>query len=578
MPASRATKSELRPSLGGTPAYRVAQRARGSFPAWALIAACIAGCDDASGDDEPSPNKTAPVAGDNSGAPPNTPGAGPSGSNDPGMRTPDDPALPDAGRVWPSCGASFDDDDGGVSPYADSCAIDERFGVFADPNVAPDAFADGSREHPFATLELAVATAVNEGKNVFACEGTYREPLRIGTALSDGLRVYGGLSCATFAIESDSARSHVIASGPGAALIVADTRDVLIERFVLEHAPAAMAVPGTSYVGAFIQDARRVVLRDVLLHAHDGERGKDGAPPASAAAGNGMIGSDGGAACSARPNRGGAALSNMGCRDQPGAASGSGGGGGEGTGNGGNGTWFGAASVLGESTAEWSCIAGQGAPPMTQPGFMGPPGRGGRGFGALLGTGLVGFGGQDGTDGGPGQGGGGGGGAKAPTSCASGTAVGASGGGGGTGGCGGKGGEGGGPGGASIGLLMSGSSVRLERSEIRYGNGGDGGDGALGQKGGRGAPGGRGGKGASGSSDACDGAAGSNGGDGGNGGGGNGGHAFGVLYAGDAPKLTDVVGEQSAAMRRGGAPGEGPVADIMDSIGTPGQTAFVFEF
>jgi len=577
MPASH-PKPELRPVPGGMLAHRVGQRARRALGALTCVAACIAACSEEPRDEQ-NPSNALPAAGDSTGSQGNPPTVNGPGAADPGAMVPGgDPTPIDAGRVWPSCGDGFDDEDGGVSPYADSCAIDERFGVFANPNVDPEAFADGSREHPFATLELAVATAVNAGKNVFACEGIYREPLRIGTALCDGLRVYGGLSCTTFAIESESARSHVLATGPGAALIVADTRDVVIERFELEHGPGATPEPGTSYVGAFIQNARRVVLRDVLLHAHDGERGKDGAPPESAAAGNGMMGSDGGDACSAQPNRGGAALSNTGCRDQPAAASGSGGDGGNGTGNGGNGTWFGAPNIPGESTADWSCAVGQGAPPVAGPGFAGPPGRGGRGFGALLGTGFVGFGGQDGIDGGPGQGGGGGGGAKAPASCASGTAVGAAGGSGGTGGCGGQGGDAGGAGGTSIGLLMSASTVRFEGGEIRYGNGGDGGKGALGQKGGQGAPGGRGGNGVSGSRDACDGAAGGIGGDGGDGGGGNGGHAFGVLHAGDAPKLVAVAGEPSAAMRHGGAGGVGPVADMMDAVGTPGQSSFVAKF
>jgi hypothetical protein len=125
---------------------------------------------------------------------------------------------------------------------------------------------------------------------------------------------------------------------------------------------------------------------------------------------------------------------------------------------------------------------------------------------------------------------------------------------------------------------MSSSNVRFERGEIRYGNGGDGGNGAIGQKGGQGAPGGRGGKGASGSRDACDGGAGANGGDGGSGGGGNGGHAFGVLHAGNAPKLIEVGGEQSAAMRKGGAGGVGPLAEMMDALGTPGRSSFVFAF
>lgn len=576
MSASRAPL-ELRPCTGGSRTHS----ARYSARLVALIALLLAACGGDDDDDEDS-QKTTPVAGDMGGTPgvnvlpPSTTGNAAIGDVPMGAGGDSAAGPADAGHMWPSCGTAFDDQDGGVSPYADACAIDERFGVFVNPGVKADAFADGSREHPFATLERAVATAVNANKHVFACEGQYDEPLRIGTELSDGLHVYGGLSCTTFAIESMSARSRVRATG-GPALIVANTRDVLIERFEFESAPASTPEPGANHVGAFVQNARRVLLRDVLLHAHDGETGKDGAPPPPMPAGDGTVGSNGGNACSARPNPGGAAISNANCRTQSSTASGKGGDGGEGSANGGNGSWFGVAQIQGENGAAWSCMPGMGGAPMTSPGFPGQAGRGGRGFGALLATGFLGFGGQDGSDGGPGQGGGGGGGAKAPASCANGTAVGASGGGGGTGGCGGKGGEGGQAGGSSIGLLAASSTVRMERGEIRYGNGGDGGDGAEGQKGGKGAAGGRGGQGSGGSRAACDGAAGGNGGDGGAGGGGNGGHAFGVLFAGTAPALMDVTGEANAAGHRGGAGGMG-LGMIVDVFGAAGQTAFQFKF
>ena len=579
----------MRPFRGGRRAYTGAFRGTASVLRASLCALCLqcivlAACTK----QEPKDASTNPASAGAAGSSTAMTVAPPAGGSVQASANPSAPATVstndpraavDAGDAFPHCDSSFDDEDGGVSPYLNSCAIDERFGVFVNPNIGPDAAADGSRAHPFGTLLHAVAAAVTAHKQVFACEGTYEEPLRIGTALADGLHVFGGLSCDTFALTSADARSRVHATGDGAALTISDTRDISIERFELEDAPSADAKPGASYVGAFISNARGVVLRDVSLLAHDGEHGKDGEPPPSESAGDGVAGEDGAAACSASPNPGGSAVSNPSCRSQPGAASGSGGGGGEGTGPGGNGTYYGVAQIAGESTADWSCVQGQGAPYPANPGGMGGQGSGGRGFGALLGSGFLGFGGQDGGDGSSGGGGGGGGGAKAPTSCAGGgTATGASAGSGGSGGCGGKGGKGGGVGGTSIGLMIISSRVTVEHGAIGYGNGGDGGNGAHGQKGGKGGAGGHGGKGVSGSHNACDGAAGGDGADGGDGGGGNGGHAIGVLFAGDAPTLIDVSGEADEGKHHGGKAGTGPDATLMPSVGTPGESHFVFEF
>jgi hypothetical protein len=582
---ANSARVQMRPPSGGSSPHIRALCALALGGALALLAACNGG----GGDDDSSTNANGASAGNAGSSTTQTPTVAPpsggaQGSAKPSQQVSTGPGGPrttvDAGDAFPHCADGFDDEDGGVSPYLDSCAIDERFGVFVNPNVGPDADADGSRAHPYGTLLHAVAAAVNAGKHVFACEGTYEEPLRIGTALANGLHVYGGLSCDTFALVSADARSHVHATSDGAALTIADTREVVIERFTFEDAPAADPKPGTSYVGALISNARLIRLRDVELNAADGERGQDGAPPDAEAASDGTTGDDGGNACSARPNPGGSLATSKGCRSDQNATSGSGGGGGEGTGNGGMGTWNGFPQVAGESSdSAWSCTQGQGLPYPANPGYPGNAGNGGAGFGALLGTGFVGFGGQKGGDGSSGQGGGGGGGAKAPTSCAGGgTAVGASGGGGGSGGCGGKGGEGGGPGGQSIGLLIINSNVTVEHAAVHYGSGGDGGTGALGQKGGKGAPGGKGGKGSSGSHDACDGAAGAYGGDGGNGGGGNGGHAIGVLFAGDAPTLVDVTDADPPDSHHGGKPGTGPIETLMQSVGTPGETRFVFEF
>jgi hypothetical protein len=486
-------------------------------------------------------------------------------------------------RQWPSCKMPSpvvaDDTDAGISPFADTCVIDEAHGVFADATRGDDATADGSRDLPYKSLQQAVAAAVNAHKHVYACVGTYKGQVQIGTDLSNGLRVFGGLSCDTFLPAADGAHSLVQLAGEGPALAIADTREVEIERVDFENI-AGNHAPGTSYIAASVSNAHRIVLREVVLRAAAGEIGADGAPPPAAPAA-GAVGNDGAAACAANPNLGGTGALNLACPKQTSTAGGNGGDGAVGSASGGTGSWQGfAGGGVGETDANWRCTVGNGLGPGPNMPYMATPGRGAKGFGALIGSRFLGFSGQAGYDGNPGQGGGGGGGAKAPASCAgAAVATGASAGGGGGGGCGGKGGKGGAPGGSSFGLVSVDSDVRMEQGAIAYGNGGKGGNGAVGQVGGKGGAGGKGGKGSSGSSDACAGSAGSDGADGGPGGGGNGGHAIGVLYLGRKPSLSYVSGMADAAASKGGDPGGGPVgSDPMLApmiTGTPGVSAFL---
>jgi hypothetical protein len=327
-------------------------------------------------------------------------------------------------------------------------------------------------------------------------------------------------------------------------------------------------------------DATDVVLRDVVLRAATGE----GAAPAvseSGPAASGVAGLDGAAACAADPNPGAGPVSTSECA-QGHTPGGKGGDGGRGSGDGGPGNWsiFVNNGGAGENGPSWSCNPGSGISSIQpQPGFAGQPGRGARGFGALVAGRFSGFSGQPGFDGGPGIGGAGGGGARAPASCSAlAMASGASGGSGGSGGCGGSGGRGGSAGGSSLGLISVNAQLRLEGGAIEYGDGGRGGDGAMGQQGGRGAAGGQGGSGSGGSKAACRGTPGADGGAGGPGGGGSGGHAIGILHLGAAPVLREVDGEE--AEHQAGEPGEGPAGvtepALVDMLrGSPGTSQFI---
>lgn len=509
------------------------------------------------------------------------------GAFDGGKGTSTVPARPMS--RFPTCDAGVasdvTDSDAGASPYSSACLIDERHGVFVDATHGSDTTGDGSRDAPLKTLRAAVPQALSQRKHVYACLGVYEEPLLIGTDAANGLALFGGLSCTTFLPDASGAHTIVRTKGKGAALEIAETQQIVVERFDFENV-ALDGAAGTTYVGAFIQNAQKIVLRDVHLSAAAGESGVDGAA-ASGAATSGEAGTPGANACAANPNLGGKAVSTNGCFAQSMVtAGGSGGDGGLSAGNGGTGNWLGfPQGGQGESAAGWTCAPGMGGGMVVSPsyaGSVGASGTGARGFGALVGSGFVGFSGQPGGAGSPGYGGAGGGGAKAPLMC-SGLSMpaGASGGGGGSGGCGGSGGKGGGPGGSSFALISIDSNVWIEGGVIAYGNGGRGGRGASGQAGGKGGLGGVGGKGTAAGKAGCDGTAGADGGNGGPGGGGNGGHAIGVLYLGRAPKLIDVSGQAQASANKGGAPGMGPAGiDLMlapQVMGTEGVSAFEYQ-
>src|SRR5262245_50187229 len=137
---ARIATVELRPKRGGMRAHSGTGRM--------LVATCAAlalnglACSDEEPDEKSggasasgaNAGNTSTSGGDPASGTAQTPGRMTAGDVGPGELN-----APDASRTWPSCGEAFDDEDGGVSPYEDGCAIDERFGVFASPTVAADA-------------------------------------------------------------------------------------------------------------------------------------------------------------------------------------------------------------------------------------------------------------------------------------------------------------------------------------------------------------------------------------------------------------------------------------------------------
>lgn len=418
--------------------------------------------------------------------------------------------------------------------------------------------APGTRDEPVQTLGRAIQLAAEDGRDVYVCNGSYRENLTITAPVS----VYGGYDCArNWQRIKDRA---VVESGLGVPLrIQGVTGLVRIERMAFRAADAIAA--GQSSQAAAIVDSQRVELVRVELVAGDGAAGEDGragtAGTRASGAGASGVGFAGGVCERFDCDRflaGGAAVASHECRTaQPYTTRGGPGG------RGGN--------VFLTTHTENVCRSDRpaddaglpGSPGqyldgsqwrdlpaivMGRNGLNGGPGALGAAFGSVQ-DGIymatnVGGDGADGTHGEPGAGGRGG------TSqaqlvngqvCYNRALVGGGGGQGGSGGCAGEGARGGQAGGGAIALVIVDSGVKLELPRVVVGNGGAGGRGAPGGTGAPGAPPGAGGAVSTPASNGASGQPGGVGGNGGDGGGGGGGPSIAILYSGLVPEVSDAV-------------------------------------
>jgi hypothetical protein len=94
-------------------------------------------------------------------------------------------------------------------PHEEPCVVSEAYGVFVSPT-GSDGFA-GTRASPFRTIAEGMDSAKSSGKpHVYVCSGSYAEALVV-SASRDGLSVFGGLDCTTWAYSA----SNVVTVAPG---------------------------------------------------------------------------------------------------------------------------------------------------------------------------------------------------------------------------------------------------------------------------------------------------------------------------------------------------------------------------
>ncbi len=534
-------------------------------------------------------------------------------------------ARTDAGMDAKASDATSDATDAGfeggcnpaAAPSAESCVITEAYGVFVAPAPAgSDTTGDGSRAAPYATLSNAVAHAA--GKRVYACAATFPEQLAV-TAASDGVGVYGGLSCptapavipdaggthdagdaasdaspvdaaheaggpdATPDTGSDASEAGVDAGpppwvytgvktvvSPGVAGYALQVEQLAVgahfEDMAFHSQSPSAAVGGGSSIAAMVNGSTGVSFVHVDFHAQNGLAGSQVPFPSPNWCTTSLAGFAG-------SNSGPGALETCTC---PVSGSSTGGEGVPSTHataavNAGTATPTPPSVVAPDDGLPGASSTIVGACTTGDPGAPGAAGAAGAagGPGAIAASGWTVSAGGDGTAGGPGQGGGGGG--------SVGTATPAGGGGGGVGGCGGSGGHGGSPGGASIAVAIVASHVTFSVVTLETGVGGAGGPGGVGEGGQTGGPGG----GVQTPGQACAGGGGGPGGGGGGGGGGAGGPSAGVAWTGTPPTFDGMVLSTASTLPSpssfvgapagvGGAGGPGGAAALSTISGSPG--------
>jgi hypothetical protein len=446
--------------------------------------------------------------------------------------TPQADATTDADAGPPACNTALD-------PKAAPCVVDDALGVFVAPT-GSDTTGNGSKAKPYATITKALAAPKAAMLRAFVCAGTYKEPAVI-TAAADGMAIYGGLDCATWAY--DAANKVIVApTAHGPALSVTGIPTALTIEDIEFDAQAGTAA-GESSIAGVVSGATGVALRRVRLVAGAGVAGTAGTVPSTVLP-TPAIGND----AKDAPDPAGGGQSPCSCPFGERSVGGAGGGAGPTPTDGETGLPIGAANK--GVTAGTSCTpGGDGAPAM----LVAPSGSGAKSLAAVNGTEWTPRSGSKGTAGGTGQGGGGGGAIKD---------AGNGGGGGGCGGCGGDGGGFGTGGGSSVALLAV-SNVRLSLTEAMLiaASGGAGGSGAIGQAGAKGAAPGfksRAGRG-------CDGGFGGNGGQGGSGGGGAGGVSVGIAFKGEEP-VRDALTASSFVTGTAGLGGIGGTPGTNDGL------------
>lgn len=368
-----------------------------------------------------------------------------------------------------------------VNGTPDPSEFTESFGVFVAPN--GQAAAAGTRKQPLASIQAGIVLGKSLGKRVYVCGGTFRESM----VMADSISVIGGLDCSREEWRPGTTRTRVEAPASPAVAAKAIASATRMEN--LEIIAPDASEPGASSYGLLAVESPGLSLVSSRVEAGNGRKGADGVDGIQLVQTGTLNGANGrsqgdacfGLACSNNPGipPGGTSIC-TGAAGKDGAQGGNGGTGGLYNFNGGI---FGWVPVSASSAAAVGGLRSEGVAAKGTDGTSAAAGAV-----RLSADGYLPAGGTAGTDGDPGKAGSGGAGVKP-----SGTPpadpdfpnrtprwFGSNGAGGGAGGCPGLAGTPGSGGGASIAIVVVGSPMTIDRSDLVAHGGGAGGRGTLG--------------------------------------------------------------------------------------------------
>jgi hypothetical protein len=142
----------------------------------------------------------------------------------------------------------------GDDPSNDPCVVADGLGIFVSPS-GSDTTGDGTKEKPFGTIGHAMDVAAGGIKRVYAC-GTFTSGVSVA-APDDGVTVYGGLDCTTWAYNA-SAPTKVAPTSPGYALQVTGASGVTFEDFAFTSMAGVSA--GDSSIAGWVSGSTNIGL------------------------------------------------------------------------------------------------------------------------------------------------------------------------------------------------------------------------------------------------------------------------------------------------------------------------------
>jgi hypothetical protein len=162
----------------------------------------------------------------------------------------------------------------GDDPSSDPCVVADSLGIFVSPG-GNDSTGNGTKMMPYATIKKAADIAATGKKRVYAC-GTFTSGVAL-TAADDGVTIYGGLDCTTWAY-SMSTPTKVAPTSPGYAFQVTGASGVTFEDFAFTSMAGVSA--GDSSIAMFAANSTNILLRRCSVQAGAGVPGQDQTQPA----------------------------------------------------------------------------------------------------------------------------------------------------------------------------------------------------------------------------------------------------------------------------------------------------------